>query len=296
MLCPWDVAISLCLLWVIGLTTVAVIRQTVQKRIVLHPPPLVSTPPLRSGEHIPRIAYVYWEGPSDPLVERCIHSLTNLNPDWMVVRLSRGGIFRHGGGSMSAQHRSDVARVVTLAHTGGVWVDASCFHLKPLETWIDMSAHCLQGFSAPFDERVMENWCFATPADLPLMRAWRDEFLSAVRCGFRAYNRAHPAPSALRKWLPYLTQHQALHVARSLHPEHECRTRSSTAPGGPYYLIAQCKWDKECFRRAILEGRAPAFEQMPFVKITSGLRRMLKGAEGPILDGPLTRGATPPCA
>ena len=103
--------------------------------------------------------------------------------------------------------------------------------------------------------------------------------------GFRSYNRSRPVPATLRRWLPYLTQHQALHVVRSARPG-DWRLESSTGPRGPLHLIDRCGWDVGRLRARLLSGEARRMvEGVPFIKVMGNERGRLGQAALDALAG-----------
>lgn len=140
------------------------------------------------------------------------------------------------------------------AHGGPPWLDASCICFRPVTCWVETEQHTacagvlnddranpweLQGFSAPFDGTLLENWAFAAPVDAPFVAAWFAEYDAAVRMGCGEYCTALRArqppvlPNSLQTdHLPYLTQHAAFHVVRTRMPQ--CRIRMLPSWDGPF--------------------------------------------------------------
>jgi hypothetical protein len=67
--------------------------------------------------------------------------------------------------SLSLNHLSDLARLNLLTRYGGVWADATCYCMKPLDEWLP--AQLESGFFAfanPGPDRVMSSWFLASQA------------------------------------------------------------------------------------------------------------------------------------
>lgn len=125
-----------------------------------------------------------------PIPRACIDTWITHNPDWEVTLLdgaSLGDWTDPVLGSPRAQSQpanrlSDLARLNLLARHGGVWVDATCYCMKPLDAWLP---ECLESgffaFARPGRDRPMSSWFLASPADgyIPgvMWAALRDYFL-----------------------------------------------------------------------------------------------------------------------
>lgn len=109
---------------------------------------------------------------------------------------------------MSQAHQADWVRLNTLYEHGGVWLDATCICFESVETWVDLTSASVQGFSAPWCNKCLENWAFVAPKRHPLIGAWLHEFALAVRIGFDEYKHRFPLKThPVHDWLTYLTQH-----------------------------------------------------------------------------------------
>src|ERR1022692_2049355 len=96
---------------------------------------------------LPKIIWILWLQGIDNapyVVRRCYESWVERNPGWRVVFLdgqllakfaSLDYVFGDFGG-LSIQHAADMLRLDLLANHGGVWVDATCFCVRPLDEWL----------------------------------------------------------------------------------------------------------------------------------------------------------------
>tara|TARA_B110000037_G_scaffold196973_1_gene234651 strand:+ start:885 stop:1745 length:861 start_codon:yes stop_codon:yes gene_type:complete len=200
---------------------------------------------------IPKIIYVFWEGEMTVFVKACFDNIKRMNPGFEVKLLTSESIDHKPKNfyDLKVQAKSDWARVDAVSKTGGVWIDITSIVLKPFESWIDFESNIFHAFEVPFDcnVNVIESWAFAAPKDCPLVHAWKNEFEQAIESEFKTYNKENDKPECLKSWLPYLTIHQALHVARRKVQYKNVKIMKSTAKNMPYNLISQCKWDGECF-------------------------------------------------
>jgi hypothetical protein len=94
----------------------------------------------------------------------------NRNSGWDVVVLDADLLakFRAGGSlipefdGLSRQHASDLVRISLLAQYGGVWADATCFCVKPLDDWLHSKLGSgFFAFARPGRDRILSNWFIA---------------------------------------------------------------------------------------------------------------------------------------
>jgi len=99
------------------------------------------------------------------LVRNCYESWVKHNPGWEVILLDESNISNYvplNYNGLTIQSLSDVLRINLLAKYGGVWVDATCFCMKPLDDWL--FEHMDTGFFAfdsPSPDRMISSWFLA---------------------------------------------------------------------------------------------------------------------------------------
>lgn len=76
--------------------------------------------------------------------------------------------------SLPPQALSDIVRARLLATSGGIWVDASLFPVRPLDDWLPQA---LQGadffaFERPARDRLIASWFLAANRRNPFMEQW----------------------------------------------------------------------------------------------------------------------------
>jgi len=220
---------------------------------------------------IPKTVHSSWEGQTPPsLVRWCVRSMREHNPSWTVRFLDISGLALPGA---IPQHRSDLERVRRMVREGGVWLDASCLCLGPLETWVDLESDALQAFSIPADDGILENWAFAARPQHRLLVLWEEELEKAHSLGFDAYCEALPESvrnGPLSATLPYLTAHAALMVARMRAPEERVVTRLGAREGGPLEYVA---WGSWVSTKAVL-GLWVRHPQLLLLRLTGGVPRL----------------------
>jgi hypothetical protein len=128
--------------------------------------------------------WFYWHqglNNAPDLVQKCYRSWHVRNPRWEVTDLSFSNLFQHldhADFSILAtrpQAFSDLVRINLLSRYGGVWVDASCFCIRPLDEWIHRYA--CGGFFAfrnPGPDRLLSSWFLASYKDNYISSRWAD--------------------------------------------------------------------------------------------------------------------------
>jgi hypothetical protein len=207
------------------------------------------------------------------LIQHCLQQIQKTNPACQFVCLSRQHVpVVHGVSALSVQHRSDLARIHVLSTHGGVWMDASCMCPLPVETWVDFNVDQLQGFQVPWDdEKQIENWAMASPANFPLTMRWAAEFTYAIRCGFDRYKQLMRGVIPHKTWvqMPYLTMHGAWCVARMRHGnDADVTMRPSDKGQGPYRYLADNRWSQTAAVRNLKQYCGKLY----FIKLRGGER------------------------
>jgi hypothetical protein len=124
---------------------------------------------------VPKRIWTLWTQGLDqmPTVPRaCIDTWAAHNPDWDMKVLTNENLCDWADPRLclpKAQAQlpyrlSELARLNLLARHGGVWVDATCFCIKPLDEWLP---GCLDSgffaFGQPGRGRLMSSWFLASP-------------------------------------------------------------------------------------------------------------------------------------
>lgn len=124
---------------------------------------------------VPKRIWILWiqgldNAPSIPRL--CVDTWIQRNPDWEVTVLSGETLgdwvdpvlSSPKAQSLLPYRLSGLARLDLLAQHGGVWVDATCYCMKPLSEWLP--AHMESGFFAfanPAPDRMISSWFLASP-------------------------------------------------------------------------------------------------------------------------------------
>jgi len=130
---------------------------------------------MKDKHDIPKIIWILWLQGLDqaPLVVReCYESWKKYNKDWdirfmdeeeMSSYVDLHPIIERNNDTITNQKIANIARLNLLAKYGGVWVDASCFCCKPLNSWFtQLTAGGFFAFYKPAQDRLLANWFIAS--------------------------------------------------------------------------------------------------------------------------------------
>lgn len=165
---------------------------------------------------IPKIIHTYWDGKKSPFTEECFKRMRSLNPEW-TVKIHNIDTFKAitDLDIPTPQKRANILRIHYILNEGGVWADANCYFIKPIHEFIDLESSNVIGYSAPWQDNVLENWFFAAPPRHPLVEAWRNEYMYAHQIGLEEYKTKVPEwlkEENIYNHLPYLTMHACYRV------------------------------------------------------------------------------------
>lgn len=125
------------------------------------------------GKDIPRIIWFLWFQGLDKapyVVRKCHESWAASNPGWELVCLDDTSLgaaasadyYAGSFASLSRQQRSDLLRLDLLTRHGGVWADATCFCMQPLDSWLPPNLDSgFFAFRRPRAERIISTWFLA---------------------------------------------------------------------------------------------------------------------------------------
>lgn len=170
---------------------------------------------------VPRQIYMLWDRPEaewPQIVRLCIPLWRDLNPGWDITLFDdatmRAELAQDYApeviDALAVQGRADLLRIKLLASRGGVWIDATCLPLKPLDRWFSRVEH--HDFAAPGFKHFRQ---FGSVA--PDGRGFGNWFLTSLQGGHvatRLHERLREFFDRPRFPLPYDEALQP-HVARN---------------------------------------------------------------------------------
>ena len=141
-------------------------------------------------QYVPKKIWFLWLQGLDnaPLiVQKCLISWKTNNPDWQINFLDENNLsdyldFDLLDGKLTRLGKaqfSDLIRLKLLRKYGGVWVDSTCFCMRPLSEWLD--DYLTSGFFAfcdPGPDRLMSNWFLAATPNHPLITKLYDRLFN----------------------------------------------------------------------------------------------------------------------
>lgn len=135
-------------------------------------------------QQIPRTIWILWlQGLKNAprVVTECYASWRRLNPDWEIVFLDDSNLHEYVDLNdvrakqplMELPALSDIIRIKLLEKYGGVWVDATCFCRRPLDTWLEEATPSgFFLFTKPVPQSLVAVWFIAARKDNHLIKAW----------------------------------------------------------------------------------------------------------------------------
>lgn len=139
--------------------------------------------PVSGGAGPPKRIWFLWFkgiGNAPEVVRRCRESWLARNPGWEVVTLDEASLpaftsLDYTTGHLAAQsanHRSNLVRLELLARHGGVWADATCLCMRPLDEWLPPNLGSgFFAFRRPRGDRLLATWFLAAqPGNLLVER------------------------------------------------------------------------------------------------------------------------------
>lgn len=175
----------------------------------------------KNGSGIPRILHQIWLGPRKP-PWRWLRSVERMHSGWEYHLWTEGNLpplhnQRAFDRSPSWHQKSDVLRYEILWRYGGVYVDADCEALRPLDPLLGSAGGLFAGYEgSTADPGLIASGVIGCAPHHPLMRVLIDE-LDIERDG-HAWEIAGPLyfTEAIRKTSP----HADIHPAHYFYPIH----------------------------------------------------------------------------
>lgn len=155
------------------------------------------------AEEIPKKIWMYWEGETSPLVERCMQRVKDFHPDYEVNILNPINVTEycnidfgsHIFKQATPQQRADLIRFDLIYHHGGIWLDASTIIYENFEWIIQLVKNKnTQSFTYYRSKNttqlkfpVIENWLLASVKNNIFYKHWFDELYFAIQIGPKQY-------------------------------------------------------------------------------------------------------------
>ena len=192
---------------------------------------------------IPENIFMFWKGKRPKLINVCLERVKKLHPGFKIEVLNTSIEKVRGYDLLSVQAQSDWVRICAIEKYGGIWLDATCFLMKPVTEWVDMTNGRLQGFSTPFSDECLDSWAFAASPNNELVRVWKQKFKSAIEIGFDKFKRDNEYLLKNHKvfgHMPYLTIHGCYIIASNMTNMKALMKKSCN---GPFQYLCKNKFD-----------------------------------------------------
>ena len=150
---------------------------------------------------LPKTIWIYWDGNTPELVQRCIEVIQEKNQNFTVIQLNAKNVAEYCDAEylnlshVAPQHQADLIRLNLLYKYGGIWLDASTILNRDLN-WIEhlmidnkaelFSYYRSKNTTVP-EFPVVENWLLASTKGNDFIKAWLDELMYANQVGAKNY-------------------------------------------------------------------------------------------------------------
>ena len=162
---------------------------------------LIVLNPGQQNAVIPKIIWMYWEGPVAGFVEKCVEQVKKTNPDYEVHFLTPDTVKNFCNidfgrfPKATPQQKADLLRFELIYQHGGIWLDASILVYGSLD-WIqeliaknhtNSFAYYRAKNTTLKDFPVLENWLLASAEKNIFFKEWFDELAKAIEMTPKAY-------------------------------------------------------------------------------------------------------------
>ena len=158
----------------------------------------------RSNE-FPKVIWFLWlqgiDNDTPKVVHECLKSWQKHHKSWKIEVLNSNNVTDLipevrdylENEKISAQAQSDIIRIMLLEKYGGVWVDATTYCTKPLDSWLFNHLNS-DFFAFTMEERFfIDSWFLAAYKGSYIMKKWRQEVE-------RFWSASYLIPLSVTKW------------------------------------------------------------------------------------------------
>lgn len=128
--------------------------------------------------------YILWFQKFDnapEVVNRCVQSWKHYNPDWNILLLDDLNLNTYiqlNTYDINKTALSDIVRILLLKKYGGLWVDATTFCNKSLDTWLpDYIKEGFFAFDKPGPDRLLSTWFIYAEKNNYIIDKWYNSTL-----------------------------------------------------------------------------------------------------------------------
>ena len=136
--------------------------------------------------------FIYWAQGFDSapeIVKICYETWKTHNKEtWKIIELDDTNINNYlkleeyipdiAKKNMMLCHKADIIRVLLLDKYGGIWVDATTYCVKPLDSWLNKYAKTgFFAFDKPGNDRLLSNWFLYSEKNNYIIQLWKQRIL-----------------------------------------------------------------------------------------------------------------------
>lgn len=131
----------------------------------------------------PKVIYFLWIQGLDnapPIIKKCYETWKIQNPGWEIVIIDHTNINKYmdlsylDNPNMSVQAFSDIVRLRLLSTHGGVWADATCCCMRPIDTYINDIKSDFWMYHGRDRGRGPCSWFMMAKKDSLIAKIWRE--------------------------------------------------------------------------------------------------------------------------
>lgn len=249
-----------------------------------------------SVERIPKMIWSFWHSEEKPLVaQECLRNWQACNPEYQVNMLHASNIkdflpdaeLPANFQRLRFQQHANWVRLALLEKYGGVWLDSSLFLTTSLDRMLEKQQEVgadyfgfhFSDWRTPGSKNpVIENWFMAATASSPFIRAWRQEYATALEDG-PAYMSKLKADGRYEETVQniYRPEYFSMHVAGQsvLRDQANWRLCLINADDLAFFYHVKSKWNLYRFFWRLLFLRRP--DVVPaLIKLRGRERRKLE--------------------
>lgn len=198
---------------------------------------------LRDNQDSPTMrVWSFWDGPKSGLIELCQETLLRHVPDAQILTRDDFESLRTTDADVDISHlqlahQADWIRLYLLKHFGGLWLDADCIVLRPLDyllaavrccwsmTYYELSGHIGGGLIGTPPNSAHINAMYATATHIVKCRVspkWRDLLGANMESVLRKHGRQGFFELDCRQFLPIgYTKYWTQYTATGTDEEHQ---------------------------------------------------------------------------
>lgn len=141
----------------------------------------MEAPAAARADGLPRTIWTYWHQGWDaapPLMRRCLEQMQHHHPAWTVRALDGQALEGLVPAALVERAEptaafSDRLRLELLATHGGVWLDATVYCMRSLDTWLPSLAESgFFAFRLPTAPKPIASWCLASVPEGQIVTRW----------------------------------------------------------------------------------------------------------------------------